>query len=127
MTPERKKWWDSLPQGERELREAIKECRYISKNIRSRLDAIYDIDVNSVEVALDCEKMLRRQKLITKALKHELERGGSATMQMFADRKLPMPPVTLYCSACRSMVAISAIELKFCPNCGKKIKEIVKE
>lgn len=21
MTPERKKWWDSLPQGERELRE----------------------------------------------------------------------------------------------------------
>lgn len=118
MTPERKKWWDSLPKGERELREAIAEHEKWIKINKSYLpDGSTDIEY--------LKKMLRRHKLITKALKHELERGGKTTMEM-TSVKTPMPPVNLYCHSCRSVVAISAIELKFCPNCGRKINGINK-
>ncbi len=67
MTPERKEWWDNLPQKEKELREAIAEHEKWIKINKSYLpDGSSNIEY--------VKKMLRRQKLIVQALKHELER-----------------------------------------------------
>ena len=115
MTPERKKWWDSLPQGERELREAIaKHEKWIKINKSYLLlDGITDIEY--------LKKLLRRQKLIVKALKHELERGGTCDVIYRCVNNLLMAT----CDKCGTVLAGgNSKPIKFCPGCGRKIKEL---
>ena len=119
MTPERKKWWDSLPQGERELREAIANHEKWIKINKSYLpDGTTDIEY--------LKKMLRRHKLITKALKHELERGGSAEIRQMEAEALGSK--LYFCGDCKIALYIgeNPPSYKFCPYCGKKLKEKVK-
>ena len=113
MTPERQKWWDSLPQRERELREAIAERRKWIKIDKSYLpDGTTDIEY--------AKYLLRRQKLIVKALKHELERGGRAEIEILNERGIDI----FTCQNCNAMLHIGDNEpvYKFCPWCGRKIK-----
>lgn len=66
MTPERQKWWDSLPANEKELRESLKTHR--------RLLSLDKMALTDNKDNAYIAKMIRRQKLLIKAIKHELER-----------------------------------------------------
>ncbi len=120
MTPERKEWWDNLPQKEKELREAIAEHEKWIKINKSYLPD----GSNNIEYV---KKMLRRQKLITKALKHELERGGRADMLAI---KVPAPAKTnlYYCCACEHLIEDDSVapDYRYCPRCGTKLSGEVK-
>lgn len=71
MTPERKKWWDSLPTNERALRVALDANRRI---LRLNKGCLTDFK-GSVCLA----EAVRKQKLIIKAIKHELDRTTVVT------------------------------------------------
>lgn len=71
MTPERKQWWDSLPQREKMLHEQI-------------LDVKREISMAKYSLQLGCFKPkaikliiagMKKQKVTLTALKHELNRG----------------------------------------------------
>lgn len=66
MTPKRKKWWDSLPANEKELRESLKTHR--------RLLSLDKMALTDNKDNAYIAKMIRRQKMLIKAIKHELER-----------------------------------------------------
>lgn len=127
MTPKRKKWWDSLPQGEKELREAIANHEKWIKNNKLQL-ATSSIGIDHIK------KMMRRHKLITKALKHELERGGSAELREI-EKAVVLKAAwrdsgsnLYFCHNCKTALHLGGNPpgYKFCPYCGKKLKEKVK-
>lgn len=66
MTPERQKWWDSLPANEKELRESLK----IHRNLLS----FNKVELTNNKDSAYISKLVRRQKVLIKAIKHELER-----------------------------------------------------
>ena len=66
MTPERQKWWDSLPVNEKELRESLK----IHRNLLS----FNKVELTNNKDSAYISKLVRRQKVLIKAIKHELER-----------------------------------------------------
>lgn len=66
MTPERKKWWDSLSVNEKELRESLK----IHRNLLS----FNKMELTNNKDSAYISKLVRRQKVLIKAIKHELER-----------------------------------------------------
>ncbi len=66
MTPERKKWWDSLPANEKELRESLKTHR--------RLLSLDKMALTDNKDNAYIAKMMRWQKLLIKAIRHELDR-----------------------------------------------------
>lgn len=85
MTPKRQKWWDSLPTNEKELRESLKTHRRLLSLDKEALTNNKD---NAYVV-----KMVRRQKLLIKAIKHELERGKGAKVKRNAEGEF-------YCDNC---------------------------
>lgn len=113
MTPERKKWWDSLPQKEKELREAIAERKKWVKIEKSYLpDGATDIKYT--------KHLLRRQKIMLKALKHELERGEKCGVVYRQVNCLLVPT----CDDCGAIIPIDSYKkARYCPHCGKKIKQ----
>lgn len=116
MTPKRKKWWDSLPANEKELRESLKTHRRLLSLDKEALAK----DNGNAYIA----KMIRRQKMLIRAIKHELERGGSCKaifQHLRCNARLPDLPV-YQCSACRIQFWDNK-KYSYCPNCGRKIKE----
>lgn len=75
MTPERKQWWDSLPQREKILREQIRETKgTISKSkFALRLGRLTDNDKKWVI------SRIKKKKVMLTALKHELDNTTVAT------------------------------------------------
>lgn len=71
MTPERKKWWDSLPTNEKILRVNLKAQRILLSVDKEALTNNKD----KTYIA----KMIRRQKVLIKAIKHELDSTTVAT------------------------------------------------
>lgn len=71
MTPERKQWWDSLPTNEKILRENLKAQRILLSVDKEALTNNKD----KTSIA----KMVRRQKVLIKAIKHELDRTTVVT------------------------------------------------
>lgn len=67
MTPERQKWWDSLPANEKELRESLK----IHRNLLSFNKAELTKNKDSGYIS----KWVRREKVLIKAIRHELALG----------------------------------------------------
>ena len=65
MTPERKKWWDSLPTNEKILRVNLKAQRILLSVDKEALTNNKDKTYTA--------KMIRRQKVLIKAIKHELD------------------------------------------------------
>lgn len=76
MTPERQKWWDSLPTNERELRVALDTNRRMLSFAKGLLTDFKGI--------IRFEEAVRKQKLIIKALKHELDRSKVAKVKKSA-------------------------------------------
>lgn len=105
MTPERQKWWDNLPQREKELREALKSHQLM---LKINKDALNSQGAGEDSYIL---KLVRRQKLIIKALKHRMERGSSA--------KVKKNRFGYYCSWCHQFVQRYD---NYCGVCGKKLR-----
>ena len=109
MTPKRKKWWDSLPTNERELRVALDENRRMLSFVKGCLTDFKGI-VRFVEA-------VRRQKLVIKAIKHELDRTTKKVAYK-SDNGL-----TEYrCEKCGGAI-FEVISQSHCCWCGRKIKE----
>lgn len=109
MTPKRKQWWDSLPTNERELRVTLDENRRMLSLAKGCLTDFKGI-VRFVEA-------VRKQKLIIKALKHELDR---TTVAVYVGRFEGGVPI-YRCKKCGN--EIKDIGQWYCPWCGRKIKE----
>lgn len=108
MTPERQKWWDSLPANERELRVALDENRRMLSFVKGLLTDFKGV-VRFVGV-------VRKQKLIIKALKHELDRTTVATYTGRYEGALAI----YRCEKCGG--TFKNIWQPHCFWCGRKIK-----
>lgn len=97
MTPERKKWWDSLPQREKMLREQILETKgTISKSkFALQLGCLTDDDKKWVI------SRIKRKKVVLTALKHELDNKTVATYMGYYQEAFPM----YRCKKCGGWVA----------------------
>lgn len=113
MTPERQKWWDSLPQREKMLREQI-------------LDVKRKISMAKYSLQLGCFKPkatkliiagMKKQKVTLTALKHELDRTTVATYV----GRLTEGVSTYRCKKCGGM--FENFEQTHCCWCGRKIEE----
>lgn len=109
MTPERKQWWDSLPANEKNLRVALDENRRMLSLAKGCLTDFKGI-VRFVEA-------VRKQKLIIKAIKHELERTTVVTYTGRYEWALAI----YRCEKCGG--TFENFGQSFCPWCGRKIKE----
>lgn len=108
MTPERKKWWDSLPKREKMLRKKIWE-------IKSGISwAKYSIQLDcftpeSIKLIIAGIKI---QKVTLTALKHELDRGKVAKVKKSAAGEF-------YCDNCCQFVQRYD---NYCAVCGRKLR-----
>ena len=109
MTPERKKWWDSLPPNERELRVLLDVYRRILRLNKGCLTDFKDSIYFAREV--------RKQKLIIKAIKHELDR---TTVAAYTGRYEGAFPI-YRCKKCGG--TFENFGQSFCCWCGRKIVE----
>lgn len=104
MTPERKKWWDSLPTNEKILRENLKAQRILLSVDKEAL-------TNHKDKKTCIAKMIRRQKVFIKALKHELDRTTVVTYIGCYEYR---------CKKCGG--TFEDFEQSHCCWCGRKIK-----
>lgn len=95
MTRKRQKWWDSLPANERELRVALDSSRRMLKLIK--------IELTESKGNVCLVKQVRRQKLVIKAIKHELDR---TTTMIYTGHYEGVSPIYR------------------CEKCGNEIKDI---
>lgn len=109
MTPERQKWWDSLPTNEKNLRVALDENRRMLSLAKGCLTDFKGI-VRFVEA-------VRKQKLIIKAIKHELDRTTVATYMGYYQESFPM----YRCKKCGGTFEYAG--QPYCCWCGRKIAE----
>ena len=135
MTPERKKWWVQLSDKEKYLRISIKACEADIKMSKLNLklsraiyktDSCLEADKQAIEFAAESRKRhlkhdIRQRKYILTALKHELERGGTCDVIYRCVNNLLMAT----CDKCGAvLVGGNSKPIKFCPGCGRKIKEL---
>ena len=110
MTPERQKWWDSLPKREKVLRKKIWELK------SGILWAKYSIQLGcytptAIKLII---AGLKIQKVMLAALKHELDR---TTVAVYVGR-LKEGPI-YQCKKCGGM--FENFEQMHCCWCGRKI------
>lgn len=113
MTPERKQWWDSLPQREKLLREQIKE----TKIEISHLKFVRQIGCFSDEEDECIISQMKKQKVTLTALKHELDH---TTVAMYVGH-IKVGVSSYQCKKCGGM--FENFEQSHCCWCGRKIKE----
>lgn len=107
MTPERNEWWDSLTAKERELYIALDSSRRMLKLIKHEL--------TECKGNVCLVKQVRRQKLVIKAIKHELDR----TTKKVAYKSYN--GLTGYrCEKCGGTI-FEVISQSHCCWCGRKI------
>lgn len=109
MTPERQKWWDSLPVNEKELRESLK----IHRNLLS----FNKVELTNNKDSAYISKLVRRQKVLIKAIKHELDRTTIMVYKSYTDGS-----AAYYCEKCGGVI-FKVIGQLHCCWCGRKIKE----
>lgn len=102
MTPERNEWWDSLPANEKILRENLKAQRILLSVDKEALTN------NKAKTSI--AKMIRRQKVLIKALKHELDRTTVVTYIGCYEYR---------CKKCGG--TFEYYEQPYCCWCGRKI------
>lgn len=110
MTPKRKQWWDSLPANEKTLRENLKAQRILLSVDKEAL-------TNHKDKKTCIAKMIRRQKVFIKALKHELDRTTVATYMGYYQEAFPM----YRCKKCGG--TFEYFGQPYCCWCGRKIAE----
>lgn len=109
MTPERNEWWDSLPANERELHVALDSSR--------RMLSLIKIELTESKGSVCLVKQVRRQKLVIKAIKHELDRTTVATYTGHYEGVSPI----YRCKKCGG--TFEYFGQPYCCWCGKRIKE----
>lgn len=109
MTPERKQWWDSLSTNEMDLRVALDANRRMLRLAKSCLTEFK----GSVCLA----EAVRKQKLIIKAIKHELDSTTVATYMGYCEWSLAI----YRCEKCGG--TFKDFGQTHCCWCGRKIKE----
>lgn len=107
MTPERNEWWDKLSAKERELYVALDSSRRMLKLIKIELTACKG---NACLV-----RQVRRQKLVIKAIKHELDRTTVAAYTGHYKEAIPI----YRCEKCGG--TFEDFEQPHCCWCGRKI------
>lgn len=112
MTPERQKWWDSLPQREKMLREQIREIKVEISHLKFARD-ICCTDEDTKWVI----SQMKEQKVTLTALKHELDRTTVATYVGHIEEGVS----SYQCKKCGGM--FENFEQPYCCWCGRKIVE----
>lgn len=113
MTPERQKWWDSLPQREKMLREQIKETKIeISHSKFARQIGCFSDEEDECIIS-----QMKKQKVTLTALKHELDR---TTVVTYTERYEGISPIYC-CEKCGG--TFEDFGQSHCCWCGRKIKE----
>ncbi len=108
MTPERQKWWDSLPANEKILRVNLKAQRILLSVDKEALTN------NKAKTSI--AKMVRRQKVLIKAIKHALDRTTVATYMGYYQEAFPM----YRCKKCGG--TFKDFGQSYCCWCGRKIE-----
>ena len=113
MTPERQKWWDSLPEREKMLREQIWETKgTISKSKFARQIGCFSDEEDEWVIS-----QMKKQKVTLTTLKHELD---NATVATYTGRH--EGALTIYrCKKCGG--TFENFGQSYCCWCGRKIKE----
>lgn len=114
MTPERQKWWDSLPQREKLLREQIKETKIEISNSKF----VRQIGCFSDEEDECVISQMKKQKVTLTALKHELDRTTAATFTGSYEGALAI----YRCKKCGG--TFENFVQSFCCWCGRKIEGV---
>lgn len=111
MTPERQKWWDSLPQREKMLREQIRETKgTISKSkFALRRGRLTDNDKKWVI------SRIKKKKVVLTALKHGLD---STTVVTYTER---YEGATGICRCEKCGGTFEEFGQTYCCWCGRKI------
>lgn len=115
MTPERQKWWDSLPEREKMLREQIWE----NKVEISHLKFARDICCTDEDTKWVISQM-KEQKVTLTALKHELDRTTVATYVGHCVGYREWSLATYRCEKCGG--TFEDFGQRYCCWCGRKIK-----
>lgn len=111
MTPKRQKWWDSLPQREKMLREQIEKTKIEISHSKFALQVcLTDEDIKWFI------SRIKKKKVVLTALKHELDRTTVATYTGHYEGVSPI----YRCEKCGS--EIKDIGQWYCPWCGREIK-----
>lgn len=100
MTPEREKWWDSLPAEEKRVREDIDEFKRMIRHNKKHL-------IPYVAFAKYC---IRYNKKAIKALRKQI----AMRPRLWSSEKF------LVCPCCRKWV----YEQTYCKMCGQKLRWI---
>lgn len=108
MTPERKIWWDSLPQEEKYLREQL--CRLKKWDI-AKQKKLLDYPENT---SSESQRFISFTKNNIRLLKKTIK---------VIKRSLPVRPYInrngVYCTCCDCLVVPY---MDYCPECGHKLK-----
>lgn len=113
MTPERQKWWDSLPQREKMLREQIKETKIaISHSKFARQIGCFSDEEDECVIS-----QMKKQKVTLTALKHELDRTTAIVYAGYYQEAFP----TCRCKKCGGIFYYAG--QSHCCWCGRKIVE----
>lgn len=110
MTPKRQKWWDSLPQREKMLREQIEKTKIEISHSKFALQVcLTDEDIKWFI------SRIKKKKVVLTALKHELDR----TTKKVAYKSYN--GLTEYrCEKCGGTI-FEVISQSYCCWCGRKI------
>lgn len=113
MTPERQKWWDSLPKEEKRVRQDIKRLMddiYYSKE-SLQLEKLQapkkKLDFKNLIVSYQLQR-IREHKRLIKALRKQI----SQRPRPWSSKKF------LVCPCCRKWV----YEQTYCKLCGQKLR-----
>lgn len=113
MTPERQKWWDSLPKREKLLREQIKETKIEISHLKfARQIGCFSDEENECIIS-----QMKKQKVTLTALKHELDCTTVATYMGYYQEAFPM----YRCKKCGG--TFENFGQQYCCWCGRRIKE----
>lgn len=105
MTPERQKWWNSLPKEEKRVRRSIKLHKEFIKDDKEILNTKIFCNVK------DCKSRIHEAKKIIKALRKEIA-------QRPVMRTQPPTASPYKCPGCGA----SLMYLLRCVKCGQKLR-----
>lgn len=110
MTPERKKWWDSLSTNEKILREELSYLKYKRSKEKERMSFMWNVDVKKI--------ILERINCCTvyiRTIKHKLDSTAVAVYAGYYDGAFPV----YRCKKCGG--TFGNFGQSYCCWCGRKM------
>lgn len=106
MTPERAKWWDSLPTEEKRVRMNIKNLRKPIKAAKKALRVYHELN--------DClyKEIICENKQIIQALRKQI------AMRPWERKDVH----SLHCPRCRGWIYSNDYKHPYCDLCGQKLR-----